>query len=65
MRESYTVREGDRIWPLIQLIRNTHIDDLSSERLLQLQYLVDSWRSTDAEGRPLDRPKLPWSDDLT
>lgn len=52
-RETYTVREGDRIWPLIQMIRNTYIDDLSDERIQELVDLVDSWRITDAEGKRL------------
>lgn len=54
MTKSYTVKDGDRIWPLIQLIRNTHIDDLTSERLLHLQELVESWRLTDASGKRID-----------
>ena len=52
-RETYTLREGDRIWPLIQMIRNTYIDDLSDERIQELVDLVDSWRITDAEGKRL------------
>lgn len=54
-RDSYTIREGDRLWPLIQMIRNTYIDDLSDERIQELVDLVDSWRITDADGRLLPR----------
>lgn len=54
-RDTYTVREGDRIWPLIDMIRNTWIDDLSDDRIQELVRLVDSWRITDAEGRRINR----------
>lgn len=52
-RDSYTVKEGDRIWPLIQMIRNTWIDDLTDERMQELVDMVDSWRVTDANGKLL------------
>lgn len=52
-RDSYTVKEGDRIWPLIQMIRNTWIDDLTDERIQELVDMVDSWRITDADGKRL------------
>ena len=54
-RETYTIREGDRIWPLIQMIRNTWIDDLTDERIRELVDLVDSWRLTDANGKRIVR----------
>lgn len=59
MRDSYTVREGDRIWPLIEIIRNTWIDDLTDERIQELVALVDSWRITDVEGKLLPRHRRP------
>lgn len=52
-RDSYTVKEGDRIWPLIEMIRNTWIDDLTDERIQHLVDTVDSWRITDADGKVL------------
>lgn len=53
-----TIREGDRLWPLMRLFAHTHIDDLPDYRLRQLEELVDSWRITDAEGRPITRAAL-------
>ena len=53
MSDSYTVREGDRLWPLIQIVRNTWIDDLTDDRIQELVDKVDSWRITDANGKLL------------
>lgn len=54
-RDSYTIREGDRLWPLIEIVRNTWIDDLTDERIQELVAMVDNWRITDAEGRLIKR----------
>lgn len=54
-RERYTITEGDRLWPLIEIVRNTWIDDLTDERIQELVAMVDSWRITDAEGRLVKR----------
>lgn len=54
-KESITIREGDRLWPLMELFSNTHYDDLPEYRLRELEALVDSWRITDAEGRRIER----------
>lgn len=56
-RASCTIHEGDRLWPLIEMIRKTHIDDLSEERIQQLVRTVDGWRITDADGARIHRPK--------
>lgn len=53
MRDQYTIQEGDRLWPLIQMVRNTYIDDLTEERIQELVDMIDSWRVTDAEGKLL------------
>lgn len=54
-RDSYTIKEGDRLWPLIEIVRNTWIDDLTDERIQELVRMVDDWRITDAEGRLIKR----------
>lgn len=54
-RGSITIEEGDRLWPLMEMISNTWIDDLTPDRILELVALVDSWRITDAEGRRIKR----------
>ncbi len=55
-RERYEVREGDKIWPIIQIVRNTHYDDLTEERVQKIVALIDSWRITDADGKRIHRP---------
>lgn len=59
--KSITIREGDRLWPLMQIISNTWIDDLTDERIQELVAMVDSWRITDAEGRLIIRSRPPAS----
>lgn len=54
-RERYEVREGDKIWPIIQIVRNTWYDDLTPERVQEVVALIDSWRLTDAEGKRINR----------
>lgn len=56
-RDTYTIREGDRLWPLIEIVRNTWIDDLTDERIQELVAMVDGWRITDAEGRLIKRER--------
>jgi hypothetical protein len=55
-RERYEVREGDKIWPIIEIIRNTHYDDLTESRVQEVVALIDNWRVTDAEGNRIVRP---------
>ncbi|MFA6984608.1 MAG: hypothetical protein WC213_00180 [Arenimonas sp.] len=54
-RDSYEIREGEKLWPLVQMVRNTHYDDLTPDRVQQLVEMVDGWRITDAEGKRIDR----------
>jgi len=54
-RDSYEIREGEKLWPLVQIVRNTHYDDLTEIRVQQLVELVDSWRITDPDGRLIKR----------
>lgn len=57
-RKSITIRENDRLWPLMEIISNTWIDDLTDARIQELVGIVDSWRITDAEGRLVRRSGL-------
>jgi hypothetical protein len=54
-RKSITTSEGDRLWPLMEMISNTWIDDLTEERIQELVAMVDSWRITDADGKLIGR----------
>lgn len=53
--DSYRIDEGDKLWPLVQIIRDTHYDDLTADRVQQLVEMVDSWRITDANGKLIRR----------
>lgn len=53
--KSVTIKEGDRLWPLMEIISNTWIDDLTEDRIQQLVEMVDSWRLTDADGKRIMR----------
>lgn len=52
-RDSYQIDEGDKLWPIVQIIRSTHYDDLTEGRVQRLVEMIDSWRVTDADGRAL------------
>lgn len=54
-RDRYEIREGEKLWPLVQIVRNTHYDDLTEDRVQQLVEMVDSWRVTDSDGRLIKR----------
>jgi hypothetical protein len=54
-RDSYRIDEGDKLWPLVQMVRVTHYDDLTEDRVRQLVEMIDGWRITDADGRRIDR----------
>ena len=54
-RDSYQIDEGDKLWPIVQIIRSTHYDDLTEGRVQQLVEMIDSWRVTDADGRLIKR----------
>jgi hypothetical protein len=54
-RDSYRIDEGDKLWPLVRMVRQTHYDDLTEARVQQLVEMVDGWRITDADGRRIER----------
>jgi hypothetical protein len=54
-RDSYRIDEGDKLWPLVQMVRVTHYDDLTEARVQQLVEMIDGWRITDADGRRIER----------
>ena len=43
MNDTYTVCEGDRLWPVLMALVNTHYDDLTEERIGQVLELVESY----------------------
>jgi hypothetical protein len=54
-RDSYRIDEGDKLWPLVQMVRQTHYDDLTEARVQQLVEMIDSWRITGPEGKLIER----------
>lgn len=54
-RDRYEIREGEKLWPLAQIVRNTHYDDLTEDRVRQLVEMIDGWRVTDPDGRLIKR----------
>lgn len=47
----YRIKPGDRLHRLVARLADSWIDDISDERILELEALVDSWRLTDSDGR--------------
>ena len=60
-RDSYRIDEGDKLWPLVQMVRQTHYDDLTEARVQQLVETIDGWRITDAEGKRIVRSAVALS----
>lgn len=54
-RDSYRIDEGDKLWPLVEMVRQTHYDDLTEERVRKLVEMIDGWRITDANGKRIER----------
>lgn len=50
LRDQHTIRPGDRLHRLIARMADTHIDDLSDDRIEQIERLVDSFRLGHADG---------------
>ena len=52
------VREGGRLWSLLSVITETHMDDLNEDRLKVLEVMIRSWRVTRADRSKLKENKL-------
>lgn len=50
MKAEITIYEGDKLWPLVSAIRDSHYDDMTPERLEELRQKVIGWRVTMADG---------------
>lgn len=53
MRE-LTIKPGDRFHRLVAMLFDTHYDDVTDERLGELERLVGSWRWMNAAGERID-----------
>lgn len=50
LAETHTIKPGDRLHRLVARMADTYIDDLSDERIEEIERLVDSFRITHADG---------------
>lgn len=57
LRDVIRLNPGDRLHRLVARLCDTYIDDLSDDRILELERLVDSFRATHANGSRLAASK--------
>lgn len=55
MRDEISLKPGDRLHRLVARLFDTYYDDLSDDRIIELEALADSFRITHASGQRLDR----------
>lgn len=49
-RSQIVLRPGDRLHRVVQRLADTYIDDLTDDRILEVERLIDSYRLTHASG---------------
>lgn len=49
-KQQYDVRPGHRLHRLIARIADTYFDDISDDRIEELERMVDDWRWMHADG---------------
>ncbi len=50
LRDNITLKPGDRLHRLVARLGDTYYDDLSDERINELEQLADTFRITHADG---------------
>ncbi|RVC47599.1 hypothetical protein EN781_00235 [Mesorhizobium sp. M4A.F.Ca.ET.090.04.2.1] len=50
LRDEIHLRPGSRLHRLVARLADTYIDDLSDERIIELERLADTFRITHADG---------------
>jgi hypothetical protein len=53
LRDELRLRPGNRLHRLVARLFDTYIDDLSDERIVEIERMVDTVRITNASGRRL------------
>lgn len=56
LRDEIRLRPGDRLHRLFARLGDTWYDDLSEERIIELERLADSFRITHADGKRFHTP---------
>jgi hypothetical protein len=51
MRDEIRLKPGDRLHRLVARLGDTYLDDLSDDRIIELERLADSYRLTHADGK--------------
>lgn len=51
LRDVIKLNPGDRLHRLVARLGDTYIDDLTDERIIELEELADTFRLTHADGR--------------
>lgn len=57
LRPGDALRCADRLHRLVARLFDTHIDDLTDERIVQIEGLIDAFRITHADGSRFISPK--------
>lgn len=53
--ETFRIKPGDRFHRLIALLTDNHYDDVTDQRIEDLERHVESWRWMNAAGERVDR----------
>lgn len=61
LRDVIKLNPGDRLHRLVARLGDTWIDDLSDERIVELEQLADTFRITHASGARLNSVEIPRS----
>lgn len=51
MRDVLTLKPGNRLHRLVARLHDTYYDDLSDDRIIELERLADTYRLTHADGK--------------
>ena len=50
LSEPHTIKRGDRFFRLVSRLTDTYYDDLSDDRIEELEAHIDQWRLCHADG---------------
>lgn len=53
LRDNISLKPGDRLHRLVARLADTYIDDLTDDRIIQLEAYADTFRLTHADGSRL------------
>lgn len=59
LRDVIRLAPGDRLHRLVARLADTYIDDLTDERIIELEQLADDFRITHADGKRFPKISAP------